>query len=430
MLVSVEASGALERRMRVQVPAQDIDQKVAERLKQVGRRAKIEGFRPGKVPAKVIAKRYGAQVRQEVISEVMQSSYSQALQRESLVPAGSPSIEPEVAADDGDFAYTAVFEVFPEIQIEGLDRIAVSLPEVEIGDADIDRVIESLRVQRSDWVVVERAATAGDQVTVDFVGTLNGEAIENGTGTGVAVELGAGQMLDDFDAALHGMSAGEKKAFDVGYPADYPVPELAGQTGQFEATVGEVRERSLPELDAEFVTAFGIEDGEVETLRTEVRRNMEGELETKRAADIKQQVLEQLVESNPIEVPHALVQQEAGSMQQEAMRRMGIEDPAAAPPESEFLAGARRRVQVSLLVQEFIRSEGIEVDRQRLPAKLATLFSGYDANDEAMAQYLNDPRFLQQVEPMVLEDQAIEALRAKGTETARTVSFQDYMDAR
>ena len=430
MLVSVEASGALERRMRVQVPAQDIDQKVAERLKQVGRRAKIEGFRPGKVPAKVIAKRYGAQVRQEVISEVMQSSYSQALQRESLVPAGSPSIEPEVAADDGDFAYTAVFEVFPEIQIEGLDRIAVSLPEVEIGDADIDRVIESLRVQRSDWVVVERAATAGDQVTVDFVGTLNGEPIENGTGTGVAVELGASQMLDDFDAALHGMSAGEQKAFDVGYPADYPVPELAGQTGQFEATVGEVRERSLPELDAEFVTAFGIEDGEVETLRTEVRRNMEGELETKRAADIKQQVLEQLVESNPIEVPHALVQQEAGSMQQEAMRRMGIEDPAAAPPENEFLAGARRRVQVSLLVQEFIRSEGIEVDRQRLPAKLATLFSGYDANDEAMAQYLNDPRFLQQVEPMVLEDQAIEALRAKGTETARTVSFQDYMDAR
>lgn len=430
MMVSVESSGALERRMRVQVPARDIDQRVSERLKQVGRNARMEGFRPGKVPAKVIAKRYGAQVRQEVLSELMQSSYTQALQKEALTPAGSPSIETETAAAGEDFAYVATFEVLPEVALRDLDKISLQVPDVSIGDEDVDRVIESLRLQRSTWEAVERAASEGDQVVVDFDGKLDGEAIPNGSGKNVPVELGGGQMLADFESALTGTTAGDTREFDVNYPDDYPAEELAGKTGQFTATINAVNERAIPEIDEEFVKSFGVEDGVLETLRTEVQKNMQSELNTKMAADVKQQVLEQLLEHNPIEVPNALVQQEAESMQQEAMRQMGVEDPQQAPPASEFLEGATRRVQISLLVQEFIRSEKLELDRDRLPEKMKSLFAGYDENDEMVANYLNDPRFLQQIEPMVMEEQAIEALRGKGSESANSVAFQEYMDAR
>lgn len=430
MMVSVESSGALERRMRVQVPARDIDQRVSERLKQVGRNARMEGFRPGKVPAKVIAKRYGAQVRQEVLSELMQSSYTQALQKEALTPAGSPSIEAETDAAGEDFAYVATFEVFPEVALKDLDKISLQVPDVTIGDEDVDRVIESLRLQRSTWEAVEREAGEGDQVVVDFDGKLDGETIPNGSGKNVPVELGGGQMLADFENALTGTTAGDTREFDVNYPDDYPAEELAGKTGQFTATINAVNERVIPEIDDEFVKSFGVEDGKLETLRTEVQKNMQSELDTKMAADVKQQVLEQLLEHNPIEVPNALVQQEAGSMQQEAMRQMGVEDPQQAPPASEFIDGATRRVQISLLVQEFIRSEKLELDRDRVPEKMKTLFAGYDENDEMVANYLNDPRFLQQIEPMVMEEQAIEALRGKGSEGANSVAFQEYMDAR
>ncbi|MEL7312963.1 MAG: trigger factor [Pseudomonadota bacterium] len=429
MMVSVESSGALERRMRVQVPAQDIDQKVSARLKQVGRQAKVEGFRPGKVPAKVIAKRYGAQVRQEVISEVMQASYTQALQKEALTPAGNPSIETENIQAGEDFAYVATFEVFPEIELKDLDKIEVKVPDVSITDEDVERVIESLRQQRSTWDAVDRAAADGDQVIVDFDGSVDGEAIENGSGKDVPVELGAGQMLADFETGLAGVKAGETRTFDVSYPEDYPAEALAAKTGQFTATVSAVNERQLPEIDDEFVKSFGVEDGKLDTLKAEVQKNMQAELQTKVAADLKQQTLEQLLEHNEIDVPQSLVGQEAQSMQQEAMRQMGIQEPEQAPPAGEFLEGAKRRVQISLLVQEFIRSEGIELDQARVPEKMKSLFTGYDENDEMVANYLKDPRFLQQIEPMVMEEQALEALRAKGKEVDNAVAFKDYMDA-
>lgn len=430
MLVSVESSGTLERRMRVQVPAADIDSKVAERLKSVGRNARLEGFRPGKVPAKVIHKRYGPQVRQEVISEVVQSSYAEALQKEQLVPAGNPNIEPEQLKDGEDFSYTAVFEVFPEIALKDLDKISIEVPDVQIGSEDVDKMLDSLRDQRGTWVAVERASQAGDQVVVDFDGKLDGEVIENGQGTNVPVVLGEGQMLPDFDTALHAVSAGDEKTFDVSYPADYPAEDLAGKTAQFDAKITAVNARELPEIDEEFIKAFGVEDGDINTLRTEVEKNMASELATKLNADLKQQVLDQLIELNPIEVPGALVDQEAYSLQQDAMKRMNVTDEADAPPRDNFLPGATRRVQVGLLMQEFLRSEEISLDKDRVEGKMRELFAGYDDSEGLLGNYLNDPKFLQQIEPMVLEDQAIEALRAKGTESSKKVAFKEYMDAR
>ncbi|MEM8548406.1 MAG: trigger factor [Pseudomonadota bacterium] len=430
MLVSVEAGSGLERRMRVQVPAGDIDSKVDERLQRVGRNAKIEGFRPGKVPAKVIRKRFGPQVRQEVLTEVMQSSYAQALQQEQLIPAGNPSIESEDTAEEGDFTYTAVFEVFPEITLSGLDKIAVDVPDVDIADTDVDAMLQNLREQRGTWSAVERASAEGDQVIVDFAGTLDGEAIESGQGTDVPVVLGSGQMLEDFDTSLRGHSAGAETTFDVTYPDDYPAADLAGKTAQFTATVKNVNEQILPELDEEFVKGFGVEDGSVETLRTEVTKNMASELATKKAADIKQQVLDQLLEHNDIDVPQALVDQEAETLQRDAMQRLGVTDTEQAPPRDNFLPGAKRRVQVGLLMQEFIRSEEITLDASRVEAKMRELFAGYEDVDALLENYRGDRQFQQQIEPMVLEDQALEALREKGKETSKKVAFREYMDAR
>ena len=430
MLVSVEASGALERRMRVQVPADQIDTKIAERLKSVGRNARLEGFRPGKVPAKVIKKRYGPQVRQEVISEVMQASYSEALQKEKLVPAGNPNIEPEEIAEGKDFAYTAVFEVFPEVTLKDLDKIAVSLPEVEITDADVDQMLHSLREQRGTWESVDRAAKEGDQVIVDFDGSLDGEAIENGKGENVPVVLGGGQMLPDFDKALKGTKAGDSKSFKVKYPKDYPADDLAGKKADFAAEIRHVNEQVLPEIDEEFVKAFGVEEGTVEKLREEVEKNMRAELTAKVRADIKEQVLDQLISLNDIDVPHALVHSEAHTLQHDAMRRLGTEDHDKAPPESSFMPAAKRRVQLGLLMQELIRTEDIKVDQDRVQDKMGELFAGYDGSDELLANYLNDPQFLRQIEPMVLEDQAIEVLKEKGQQVSKSVAFKEYMDAK
>lgn len=430
MQVSVETSGALERRMKVQVPAQQIDAQINERLKRVGRTARMEGFRPGKVPAKVIRKRYGPQVRQEVISELMQSSYAEAIQQEQLVPASSPSIEADEVAEGKDFTYTAVFEVFPEVTLKDLDKIEVRIPEVEIGDADIDRMLESLREQRASWEPVDRAAAEGDQALVDFDGFLDGEPIENGSGKNVPVVLGGGQMLPDFDKGLAGAKAGEERTFNVSYPEDYPAEDLAGKTAEFKAHVQTISEKVLPEIDEDFVKGFGVESGDLAQLRQEAGENMAVELATKRRADIKQQVLDQLLTHNPLDVPQSLVREESQTMQQEAMRQLGVTDPADAPPADNFLPGAERRVQVSLLVQAFIREEGITVERDRVEAKMRELFAGYDDSDGLVANYLSDPKFLQQIEPMVLEDQAIEALRAKGTDKPEKIAFKDYMDAR
>ena len=429
MLVSVEASGALERRMRVEVPAQQIDSKVAERLKRVGKTARLEGFRPGKVPAKVIAKRYGPQVRQEVISEVMQSSYAEALQKENLTHAGNPSIEPDQMDAGQDFSYVATFEVFPEFSLQGLDKIVIEVPDVNISDADVDQMLASLREQRGEWKTADKVAGEGDQVLVDFDGKIDGESIENGQGENVPVVLGGGQMLPDFDAALDGTKAGEEKTFDVAYPTDYPAEDLAGKTAQFSAVIKEVQVRELPEIDEDFAKAFGVEDGSVETLRAEVEKNMHAELATKTRADIKQQILDQMIEHNPIDVPQSLVDQEAHTLQQDAMRRLGVTEHADAPPIDNFLPGASRRVQVGLLMQEFLSSENITLDRSRLEDKMRELFAGYDGDDELIQNYLQQPQFVQQIEPMVLEDQAIEALRAKGSETSKPIAFKAYMDA-
>ena len=431
MKVSVEARQGLERRMTVEIPATRIEQEVDTRLTSVGRSAKLKGFRPGKVPRKVIRQRYGLQVRQEVLQDLMQSSYSSAIEQEQLRPAAMPSIEPGNAAEGEDFSFTATFEVYPEVAVEGIDKLKVEQPSTAVTDADVDDMIETLRKQRADWSPVARKAADGDRVTVDFDGTYKDEPFEGGHGEDVEIVLGEGRMLEDFEKNIKGLSAGSDKSFKLKFPKDYPAGDLAGKKVTFAVTVKEVAEQQLPQMDEEFVKAFGVDSGKIEDLRVDVRKNMEREAESRNRADTKRQVMEQLMDANPIEVPSALADQEAGSLRNDTLRNMGIQDPndPNAPPVAEFRDAAERRVRLGLLVAAVIADNDIEVDRERVKAKIDEACEPYDQPDEIRKMYFQNPQLMGQVENMVMEEQVVEWLLDKASVSAKTVSFSELMDS-
>ena len=343
--ISLESQEGLERRLRVQVPAARIDAEVSTRLQKVGRTARIKGFRPGKVPAKIVRQHYGDQVRQEVLQEVLQSSFSEAVNKEQLRPVGGPQIEPEVLEEGKDLAYTAVFEVYPEVQLSNLDKLHVAKPEISIADSDIDGMLENLRKQRADWQPVETKAKDGLQVRVDFNGMLNDEPLEGGQGEDVPIVLGEGQMLPDFEKNLQGLAAGDEKTFKLKFPKDYHAEHLAGEKAVFTVTVKEVAEQLLPEIDEAFVQAFGIESGSLDELRGDIRRNMERESSERVRAEVKRQVMEGLLDANEILVPAALVDDESRRLQSEATQQMG-EAAGEPPPLEGFRDAAERRVGV------------------------------------------------------------------------------------
>ncbi|MEX2122443.1 MAG: trigger factor [Woeseia sp.] len=427
MMVTVEATGTLERRMRVELPAERIEKEIETRLRKVGRTARIKGFRPGKIPPKVVRQRFGGQIRQEVLSELMQKSYSDAVIQENLNPAARPRIEPEVTGNGKDFAYVATFEVLPEVKLKDLDKIEVEKPEVEISDNDRDDMILSLRKQKATWETVERAAREGDRVIVDFEGTLKGEPVKGGRGTQVPVTLGHGQMLPDFEKALYGVRAVEEKTFKVKFPKDYHAGDLASKKVEFAITVHRVEEEKLPPLDDSLAELYAVEEGGLAQLRADVVSNMQREADEKVKADVKEQVMNALLELNPIDIPNSLTHQEMHSRQHDAMRRLGIEDHDKAPPIENFRLGAERSVRLGLLMRQLIEDKAITVDPERLKLKVEEICSGYEHADEMVASYLGNPQVMTQVEPIVLEEQAIDWLVEQGTLKTRKVSFKEYM---
>lgn len=428
MQVSIESEKGLERRMRVQVPADRIESEVEVRLRKVGRQAKIHGFRPGKIPARVVKQHFGAQVRQEVVQEVLQSTWSEAVSQQKLQPAGSPNIEPETMEEGQDLSYIAVFEVFPEVEIKGLEKIKVQRPEVAISDADVDEMIDNLRKQRADWAEVERKAAAGDKVKLDFKGTLKGEPFEGGSAEDFEFVLGEGQMLEDFEKGVTGLKAGDEKTIKVKFPKDYHSTELAGAKAEFALTIKSVAESVLPELDEEFVKSYGIDSGSADDLRADITKNMERERDAKVLAETKRQVMEGLAAQNPIEVPAVLVSQEAHSMQHDAMERMGIKDHAQAPPQDTFKEPAEKRVRLGLLLQEIVAGEKLEVDNERVRAKVDELVAPYENPDEIRNMYLQNRQFLAQVENAILEEQVIEFLQEKAKLSTKKMAFRELME--
>jgi len=427
MLVTVESTGTLERRMRVELPAERIEKEVESRLRSVGRTAKIKGFRPGKVPPKVVRKHYGLQVRQEVLSELMNKSYSDAIAQENLQPVARPMIEPEMSDDKKDFAFTATFDVLPEVKLKDLDKITVTRPKVEITAADQDDMLDNLRKQQATWKTVERVSKEADRVVIDFDGTIKDEPFAGGQGKEVPVVLGSGAMLPDFEKALYGVAADDEKSFKVKFPKEYHSAELQGKTVNFTTKVHRVEEQELPPLDDALAELYGVTDGGLDQLRDDVTENMRREADQKIIADVKEQVLEALLDGNPIEVPNSLKHQEMHSMQHEAMRRLGIEDHDKAPPQENFAEGAERRVRLSLLIHQLIDDQGLVLDQTRMKSRVEELCASYENADEMVANYLNNPQVMAQFEPMVLEEQAVDWLVENGTEKSKKVPFKKYM---
>lgn len=428
MQVSVESTSGLERKLTVKVPATEIDTEVEKRLARLGRTAKIKGFRPGKAPMKVLRQNYGAQAHQEVVGEVLQSSYSAALTQEKLNPAGNPRIEPTSMAPGKDLEYVATFEVYPEVAFEPLEDIKVERPVAEILDEDVSEMLESLRKQRVEWEESDVAAEDGTRATIDFEGKLDGELFDGGKADDYAFVMGEGRMLADFENGIKGMKAGETREITVNFPEDYQAESLKGKEAVFAITMKKVEASRLPEVDDEFAKAFGVEEGGLEAFMTEVRGNMARELEQTVKQRMKDALMDALVEKNPIEVPGALVKQEIGSLQQDAGRRMGIQDKSKLPAPELFEETARKRVTVGLLIGEVIRQNELKLDNAKVDEKLVQLTQDYDDAENMIKMYRANAQAMGQVQNLVMEEQVVEWLLEKATVTDKKTTFKELMN--
>jgi trigger factor len=427
MQVSVESTGTLERRMEVQVPAAQIEKAVDERLQKLSRTVRLKGFRPGKVPVKVVRQQFGQQVRQEVLGDVVQSSFAEAVVQEKLTPAGGPRIEP-IDFEGGDLKYRAVFEIVPQIQLANVETLDIVRPTAEVSDGDVDAMIQNLREQRATYVKVEREARDTDRVTVDFDGTIDGEAFEGGSGQDIPIVLGAGRMLADFEAGLQGVRADEQKTIELTFPQNYATQALAGRKAQFAISVKGVEERVLPELDDAFCKSYGVEEGGIDRLRDEVRENMGRELIDAVRQRLKKQVMDGLLAANPIELPKTMVDAQVRELQIEAARRMGARDASQIPPPDAFMEAARRRVALTLLVGEVIKTANIQVNQSQVQARFQELALQYPDASQAVEQYRTNPQMRRQMEAAVLEDQVVDWVLERARISEKPSTFKDLMN--
>jgi trigger factor len=428
MQVSVESIGKLERRMQVQVPAERVSQEIAARLKTISRTARLNGFRPGKAPLKVIRQQFGSQVHREVIGELLQSSYAEAVSQNQLTPAGNPRIEPQSMDEGQDLKYIATFEVFPEVALEPMENLEVDRLAAEVTESDIDAMIERLRKQQMKYVAATRPAAKGDKITIDFEGAIDGVTFAGGKGENIAIVLGEGRMLPDLEEGLIGSSAGEKRSVTVNFPGDYRAAELAGKTAIFATEVKSVEEPVLPEIDEEFFKAFGVTEGGLPKLREDVAANMRRELEQALRNRNKAVVMEKLYAANPTDVPNVLLEGQIRDMQVEAMRRAGAKDASQAPPREPFVEPARRRVALGLLLNDVIRKENMVVDRARVNERLDEMVSAYGDAGAMKRAYMQNAEAMRQVESLALEDQAVDWILAHAKVREVKSTFKELMN--
>lgn len=425
MQVSLTATGGLERRLEVAVPAERVAREIEQRLKQISRTARLKGFRPGKAPLSVVRQQFGGQVRTEVIGELMRTTFAEAVTKENLKPAAGPRIEP-IAMDPGsDLRYAAIFEVLPEIKLRPLDGVTIERPVASVTEEDVDAMVESMRRQRPEFVEVQRPAQANDRVTIDYEGRVDGQPVEGASGTDVSFIVGGGRVMPELDQAVQGAAAGETRTAEVQYPAEHPTPSLAGKRVQFNLTVKKVEEQRLPEVNEEFCRAFGVESGSVEELRAEVRQSMERELAELVRNRLRSQVMDALYRENTIEVPRALVEEQIRELQIDFARRTGARDLSQLPPRETFEEPARRRVALGLIISEIVRSEGIKVDRAKLDARIDEIASAYPNSDEVRRAYLQSPEAIRGIESAVLEDQVVDWVLERVKINDKPMSFKE-----
>jgi trigger factor len=410
MQVSVEKGEGLEHRMTVELPAEEINKEVEKRLKDIARKARMDGFRPGKVPLKVLRTRYGLHLQQEVFGEMIQSSLSRAVADAKLRPAGPPRVEPvlDQAQDAARFAYTAVFEVLPEIELAPLSGYTVQTLVASVEEADMDEMIERLRKQRQTWNEVQRPARDGDRLIVSFVGKVDGEAFVGGSADDRPLVLGSGAMIGGFEAGLVGASAGESRVLDLTFPDDYRVEALAGKPATFEVEIKSVSEAVVPEVDAEFAKSFGVDDGDLERFRADIRKNMERELSQRVRAATKSQVMDVLLEAHPLDLPQALVDEEVETLRKQTRQNMGGSAGNRDLPASLFDEQARRRVALGLIIAEVVKGNGLKVDPQRVQSTIEDIAASYEDPREVVSVYSSNREQRSALEGVVLEEQVVD----------------------
>jgi len=428
MQVSLENLGKLERRMQVQVPAEQVSKEIASRLKQLSRTARLNGFRPGKAPLTVIRQQFGPQVHREVIGELMQSSFSEAVTQQQLNPAGSPRIEPRSIAEGQDLTYVATFEVLPDVALLPIESLGIDRVTAPVTADDIDAMIERLRKQQMKFTAVDRAAEAGDKVSVDFEGSIDGTPFAGGKGEKVPIVLGDNRMLPQLEAGLIGAKAGDQRLIDVDFPADYRATDLAGKRASFKVDVHTVEAPSLPDVDDDFCQTFGVTEGGVEKLREDVAANMRRELEQNLRTRNKAAVMDALYQANPLEVPNALIESAIRDMQLEAMRRSGAKDVSQAPPRDPLVEPARRRVVLGLLFSALIRREGIVLDPARTEARLDDMVGAYGDASALKRAYLQNADAMRHVESLALEDQVVDWVLAHAKVQEKPSTFKEVMN--
>ena len=422
-----KSNNDLTKNVTIEIPKKTLDETIEKNLFIIGKKAKVKGFRPGKIPVSVLKKHYGAEAYQDTISDLLQKGYSEAVNKGNYKPISPPDINP-IDGDDEYLKFSASFEILPQINLKNIDKITINKPEIDISDSDLDQMMEKLRKQKREWRKVSSKSKKGNQININFIGKHNGKLFEGGEGKDVPVVLGEGQMIPEFEKSLFGLKANEKKSIKVKFPKEYHSKELANEKVDFDLTVNSVSEEVLPDLDKEFVKSFGIEDGNLKKLKQDVKQNMEREVKQKITQDIKSQVMEGLLDKNNIQIPNSMKQNEIHNMQKESMRQMGIEDEKKMPPAENFSDMAEKRVKIGLLVSQFIEDNSIEVDMDKVKDRIKEMCAGYQEPDAMIEQYMGNQQAMSQIQSIVLEEQAIDLISSMGKEKLNKISFNAYMN--
>ncbi|MEX1033394.1 MAG: trigger factor [Cellvibrionaceae bacterium] len=437
MQVSVETTSGLERRITIGVPAEQVDSEVVKRLRDAAKKVRINGFRAGKVPFKVVKQRFGEGVRQEVLGEVINRTYFEALQQEAINPAGMPSIDTTKNTEGEDLEYVATIEVYPEVQLPDYSSFSISKPIASVEDSDVDKMIENLRTQQASWEEVDRPAQDGDQVLIDYRGTKvggenDGEEFAGGQAENQTLVLGSNSMIPGFEDGIVGMKAGQEKKLPLTFPEDYHAEELKGAAVEFNVTVHKVSEQKLPEVDAEFMKKYGVEEGGVHAFKVEVKSNMERELNKAQKSQVKNQALDALYEAGDIELPNALIANEIDNMRKQMLQQFGDAaknfDAASLLPDSMFEEQAKKRVALGLLVGEIIKVQAMKPEEEKVREAIEQLAATYHEPEAVIQYYSSNREAKANIEAMILEDQVVDHILSSAKVTEESTSYEKLME--
>ncbi|MFV9615760.1 MAG: trigger factor [Gammaproteobacteria bacterium] len=424
MQISVEAGEGLERKVTVQVPAETVELEVNNRLNSLKNTVRIDGFRPGKVPLKVIKQKYSGTILQEVAGELMQSTFREALTQENLNPAGDPQIHAEDLIIGQVMEYTATFEVYPEVALAPVSELSIEKVDASVEAADVDNMIDVLRKQKMDWAEVDRTSANEDRITIDFVGSVDGEKFDGGSANDMPMVLGAGQMIPGFEEHLTGLKATEETTFKVSFPDDYAAKDLAGKEAEFAVTIKKVEEPKLPEINEDFAKAFGVESGDVEQLKSDIKANMERELSRRLRTLLKEKVMDALISANPIEVPSATVMQEAETLK----KQTEVQAPGSDRALDSFMGDAKRRVQLGMVLAEVAKISALNINADMVKARIEEMAKDYDDADEFIRYYMSNQELLRGVETLLMEDAVVDWAAEQATVTTASSSFDEVMN--